>query len=562
MKMEAGRRKARLPHWCRTRAAGVFMVLAGACVWLMTVAMLSGQLRAQLAADGSHAAAACAAGGDCGAAAPSSTPAQAAEAAVSLARPPPPPPPPGGFGRVSSRVLPLDERHGFFEHDGFRVSLRNVALFDNSIHVYNLSAAHRSRAEKTAPIKQSAMNGHQFTSPNFTFVDGSLDLAWCRGAGQVVDETSHTLALWLPTNFFHIVADNSVGALYSILTADPRIAAAGLRRPSAPGAIDAEMSPTLLSIIEQPRRVYELLAHNAHSVPYWRDHENGFMAHLLGLFHARGEADKRSLDDALSSPRPTCFRHLRWVPNYRPMALYYHTFDTRWDGVLYALARYSMRERGLSVRAAGPDERRPGVAFLTRSCSGNGRCVQSRDRLASAFRERHGVAMELITDYGDMRGVMEAVSQRADVLVGMHGAGLANAAFLRPGSVLVELKPSKGYRSLLYRYMAYHVGAYYFEWDVWGGLPAEPHPDRAWALTPTPGGLGNDAEPTVRQAAELVDAIMRFWAVRHERKARFMQTKRRHEDRLWPHCQNASLVECPPLPPGYTPEWWQKNTDA
>ena len=32
---------------------------------------------------------------------------------------------------------------------------------------------------------------------------------------------------------------------------------------------------------------------------------------------------------------------------------------------------------------------------------------------------------------------------KSDILVGMHGAGLAHAIFMRPGSVLVELKPRK-----------------------------------------------------------------------------------------------------------------------
>jgi capsular polysaccharide biosynthesis protein len=53
-----------------------------------------------------------------------------------------------------------------------------------------------------------------------------------------------------------------------------------------------------------------------------------------------------------------------------------------------------------------------------------------------------------------------------DVLVGMHGAGLAHALFLRPGSALVELFPA--YHSPATRYfrrMAECRGLFYQGWQ-------------------------------------------------------------------------------------------------
>jgi len=48
-----------------------------------------------------------------------------------------------------------------------------------------------------------------------------------------------------------------------------------------------------------------------------------------------------------------------------------------------------------------------------------------------------------------------AMLQAADVLVGMFGAGLWNALFLRPGSLLVELKTTYGRAE--YRHSLIHV---------------------------------------------------------------------------------------------------------
>jgi len=78
--------------------------------------------------------------------------------------------------------------------------------------------------------------------------------------------------------------------------------------------------------------------------------------------------------------------------------------------------------------------------------------------------------------------------RRADVLVGLHGAGLTNIAFMRPGSLLVEIVgdydgrmgPICGYHNPLANVFGIHHYIYFYDWKIGDKLDFEEVAKRAY----------------------------------------------------------------------------------
>ncbi|KAJ8610603.1 hypothetical protein CTAYLR_007174 [Chrysophaeum taylorii] len=126
----------------------------------------------------------------------------------------------------------------------------------------------------------------------------------------------------------------------------------------------------------------------------------------------------------------------------------------------------------------------PGTSFSTRalfverSCGGNGasaaRCLSkpATARLRAAFKER-GVDLEpCCDDWTDACGVVRRFSA-ADLVVGMHGAGLANALFAPNHFVLVELHGGYGASLDLFRKISQARRGGYVSVATQGGGGAE-----------------------------------------------------------------------------------------
>lgn len=448
---------------------------------------------------------------------------------------------PGG-GAVVSQVSPVHPARGFYCHDGHRASLRNVAFVNGSLTFYGLDEAGQKLARGLAPFKHMTARGHVYTPLTLEFEEAAGQ-SWCPPGGTLVREEAHLLPLWHDTNAFHLLADNLLPLFYSAFHAHPLAAETPLRRPRAPGAVDPDPHPNVRAIMASPRVAYTFRD------VYGPQHLESVARHRLSLYGllwgmVGPEEDLRSYDELVRpGAAPTCFERLQWQPTVRTMSQFYDTWSPHAEGVLYAMAKWALARHGVSLPREEPDPLRPPrFTFAARPCGLPERCVApaSRERLAAVLRERHGAETVVWEGWADARASLELVARRTDVLVGLHGAGLANGAFLRPGSVVAELKTRKGIRSVLFRHVSYHVGSYYFEWDVWGHGEREPRPEHGWAAGA--GGL----EPTREQLEQLADSLVAFWHDRHRRKARFAALYRRPDVRLWPHCTTPQTEECAP----------------
>lgn len=102
---------------------------------------------------------------------------------------------------------------------------------------------------------------------------------------------------------------------------------------------------------------------------------------------------------------------------------------------------------------------RPKVIFVERSCGTNGRtaarCLSSDStaQLRELFWLRHGVKVETCCNWKDACSVVRLFAG-ADIILGMHGAGLSNALFAPEGFVLVELHGAYGASLDLFRKIA------------------------------------------------------------------------------------------------------------
>lgn len=154
----------------------------------------------------------------------------------------------------------------------------------------------------------------------------------------------------------------------------------------------------------------------------------------------------------------------------------------------------------------------PVVLMVERSCGTNGpsaaRCL-SRQTTATLRREflSRGVQVEWCCNWRDPCSVVRTFA-RADIVVGMHGAGLANALFAREKFVLVELHGSYGANLDLFRKIAQARRGGYVSVTTVGGIKKPPR------------GTGLDSTEIKRT----VDCSLAIWN-RGRQIVSFSQTK-------------------------------------
>jgi capsular polysaccharide biosynthesis protein len=75
--------------------------------------------------------------------------------------------------------------------------------------------------------------------------------------------------------------------------------------------------------------------------------------------------------------------------------------------------------------------------------AGTNRYFADYQPILRAF-QRHGVEVEVMTDFGGAVPDQFKLYMQADIIIGLHGAGLTNAMFSRKGVVVVEFKSAYG----------------------------------------------------------------------------------------------------------------------
>ena len=120
--------------------------------------------------------------------------------------------------------------------------------------------------------------------------------------------------------------------------------------------------------------------------------------------------------------------------------------DDRWRGVIPEIRDWVNEVHGIEVKKGSNVNTtiaKPRLTWIDRPCVSGARCLQNVSGLIRHLSRRFNVTT-LSFDRGKDRAnqLMNMLWQMAstDILAGMHGAGLAHAAYLQPGSVLVEIK--------------------------------------------------------------------------------------------------------------------------
>jgi len=96
------------------------------------------------------------------------------------------------------------------------------------------------------------------------------------------------------------------------------------------------------------------------------------------------------------------------------------------------------------------------VVYFTRGNSSEGRSMQNEQLITEALNDSGWANAQLCCDYQKPDSFSEqlALAYHADVVIGLHGAGLTHALFSHRGSVLVELKTEYAYESVLFNMIA------------------------------------------------------------------------------------------------------------
>jgi len=96
------------------------------------------------------------------------------------------------------------------------------------------------------------------------------------------------------------------------------------------------------------------------------------------------------------------------------------------------------------------------IVYFTRGNSSEGRSMAREELIAQAFVSSGWANVHLCCDYNKPNSFQEqlALAYHADVVIGLHGAGLTHALFTRRGSTVVELKTEYAYESVLFNMIA------------------------------------------------------------------------------------------------------------
>ena len=259
-----------------------------------------------------------------------------------------------------------------------------------------------------------------------------LDWSAC---ARVEERTTFFLSPWHIDNAFHVHGDNLVAMF------------ANLRHA---GALDQSR---LLYLYEGDS------ARNAQAVQLW------------AIMDALFDGAVRPIRELRNSKERVGFRHVRWGRGPRVFYLKESRADT-FDDVPGEYRRWVLEHFGIAPRLN--DQRRdepPRVLMLPRSDS---RRIANDELIAQALSDL-GLDVRVFNDWSRISAsALVTMAHDADVLIGVHGAGLTHMAYMPPGSLVVELLSGSLRDVPVYRHLASKFGHRHVTIDVAGAASAEP----------------------------------------------------------------------------------------
>ena len=209
---------------------------------------------------------------------------------------------------------------------------------------------------------------------------------------------------------------------------------------------------------------------------------------MLKVFHRNHYPFEDFIHDAHDGARAVCFERYIWAQSRRrrtPFYSHYGRFDedrnNQWKGVVPALRDAINKAHNISVPTRESlvsrlrSQSKPRLIWASRT--GNNpdtceRCIVNENELLEALRGKFEVELLPIFDRKESRQenlirALELMST-ADLLGGMHGAGLGHTLFLQPGTALFEMKDRIHWRTNLFMNMANlnHDGVGYYAYDT------------------------------------------------------------------------------------------------
>ncbi|GMI12913.1 hypothetical protein TrLO_g3697 [Triparma laevis f. longispina] len=188
-----------------------------------------------------------------------------------------------------------------------------------------------------------------------------------------------------------------------------------------------------------------------------------------------GRVLHKPVEGLLRSAPTLCFEKLIWPLKQDPQNVGYdvspwyeltgaHGFDDKWAGVLPKLRSYVWSQLGIQEPQPRNPNRAPRITYVPRT---DDRRIYNDAVLIDAMKS-YGWEVKAMNFDASPEGLKSAIEtlSESDVLMGVHGAGLAYAWLLPPTSILVELSHSFGNSLGIFRNVAVQSNVGYYRVDI------------------------------------------------------------------------------------------------
>mmetsp|Transcript_20377 Transcript_20377/g.61895 ORF Transcript_20377/g.61895 Transcript_20377/m.61895 type:complete len:477 (-) Transcript_20377:1118-2548(-) len=177
------------------------------------------------------------------------------------------------------------------------------------------------------------------------------------------------------------------------------------------------------------------------------------------------------LEDEFNNDKALCFRRFIWGQGMEPQPFYTHEGrfgpHDRWRGAMHELRDWIFTGYGLPASVPVNNTEAPKVTWVARR-PGHERSIKRLEDLVAKL-EAKGMDVEVVKVFERSRESAKKLLARlreTNILIGMHGAGLAHSVYLPSGSIFVEVAGLYGYGKNLFLNMANLMEISFYRWDV------------------------------------------------------------------------------------------------